>query len=145
MPYLRYYLEDCRKRYVRGDRTALLEALDFWLACCIGPPEWIAKGFHAAWEAWLRGSELDVAFDMRQPKGQHAGTQRKRMRLAPRIMFQIEALRQQNVRRRLDRIFEMVGADFGETASYVREVHYDKANAGLRRMLERMRVTSTQQ
>jgi len=67
------------------------------------------------------------------------------MRLAPRIMFQIEALRQQNVRRRLDRIFEMVGADFGETASYVREVHYDKANAGLRRMLERMRVTRTQQ
>jgi hypothetical protein len=141
MPYLRYYLEDCRKRYVRGDRAALLEALDFWLACCIGPPAWIAHEFHAAWAEWLRGSELSDAFGVKQPRGQHHESQRERMRLVPRIMFQVEVLRQQGMP--LDvRLFSIAGADIGKSASYVRDQYYDEANAGLRRMLERMRVTS---
>jgi hypothetical protein len=144
MPYLCYYLESCRQRYERGERAALLEALDFWLASCIGPPEWIAKGFAGAWAEWLCGSDLNAAFGVRQPERKHSAAQRKRTILGPRITIQIEALKQQkNVKRDLRAIFERVGKDIGEAPSYVREVHYDKAFASLRRMLERMRVTYT--
>jgi hypothetical protein len=143
MPLICRQLDFYRRRYAKGDHTALLRALDLWLSCCLGPPKWIADGFYAAWTKWLKyeAPTLDAAFDIqRRSLGKHVNTQRERERLRSYIVHRVERLRQRGMA--LDvRLFDEVGTEIDRSASFVSGVYYENASAGLRLILRKMKIS----
>ena len=143
MPYLRCLLDLYRRRYQQGDREALLHALDAWLSCCQGPPTWIADGFSAGWTKWVQyeAPTLDAAFGVKWTPGRHLEKQREREKLRIPILLRAEHLRQQGMPVDI-RLFELVGAEIGQSGSFVSTVYYEKASERWRKILRKIRISN---
>jgi hypothetical protein len=135
--------EAYRCRYARGKNNALLlYALFDWLSSYQGPPAWIADAVCAALLKWIacEAPTLDAAFGVSRPRGQHAEKQRKRIALRFHILAQIERQRRRHVPIGRE-LFDLVGADVGETGSFVSTVWYDEASVAMRKILQKIRFS----
>jgi hypothetical protein len=136
VPFIHRQLEMYRRRFERGDRMALLLALDVWLSCCQGPPAWIADAFFHNMTEWLvyRATTLDEAFGAPSRAGKHIDRRREREELRPRIMLEIARLIQQGAPTDR-RTFGQVGEEINKGASYVEAMYYEPKSAGWKRLL----------
>jgi hypothetical protein len=123
------------QRFKRGERSAVLEALDLWLETFEGPPRWIADGFFDLLSQWkLRAvPTLDAAFGVHSSTA-HLPAQHRREILRARIMYEISRLSQQGMTRDI-RLFEHVGERVGTSSGYVLKVYRDKGSTVWKKML----------
>jgi len=140
-PANRALLDSCRRQYEQGDHKALLEALFVWLSTYQGPPAWIADAFCEKLLGWLeyRAPTLDAAFGVKRPRGKHLKALRERQDLRGPILIRIEDLRRQNMKVDV-RLFELVGAEIGRSASFVSTVYYEDASVLWRKLFRKLKI-----
>jgi len=140
-PANRALLDLCRRQYEQGDHKALLEALFVWLSTYQGPPAWIADAFCEKLLGWLecRAPTLDAAFGVKRPRGKHLKALRERQDLRGPILIRIEDLRRQNMKVDV-RLFELVGAEIGRSASFVSTVYYEDASVLWRKLFRKLKI-----
>jgi hypothetical protein len=141
MPLVHRLLKNYQRRYERGDRTALLQALDLCLECFRGSPSWIADAVMDAIRRWLayEVATLDEAFGVTR-SGKHINSLREREALRPAIMLRVAQLQQQGEPIGSD-TFAKVGNEIGKSEPYVRAVYYDRASAGWRKVLRNLSIS----
>ena len=140
-PANRALLDLCRRQYEQGDHKALLEALFVWLSTYQGPPAWIADAVCEKLLGWLeyRAPTLDAAFGVKRPRGKHLKALRERQDLRGPILIRIEDLRRQNMKVDV-RLFELVGAEIGRSASFVSTVYYEDASVLWRKLFRKLKI-----
>jgi len=140
-PANRALLDLCRRQYEQGDHKQLLEALFFWLSTYQGPPAWIADAVCEKLLGWLeyRAPTLDAAFGVKRPPGKHLKALRERQDLRGPILIRIEDLRRQNMKVDV-RLFELVGAEIGRSASFVSTVYYEDASVLWRKLFRKLKI-----
>jgi hypothetical protein len=140
-PANRALLDLCRRQYEQGDHRKLLEALFVWLSTYRGPPAWIADAFCEKLLGWFeyRAPTLDAAFGVKRPHGKHLHALRERQALRGEILLRIENLRRQNVNVDV-RLFELVGAEIGRSASFVSTVYYEDASVLWRKLFQKLKI-----
>jgi hypothetical protein len=143
VPLVRREIEALHQRYQRGDGEALLLALDLWLECYRGPPQWIANGFFDGMSRWLsyEAPTLDAALGVhRKRAGKHVEQLREREALRPRIVLRIAQLAQQG--QPIDgNLFSTVAVEVGRSTAYVSKLYYEKASAGWRKLLPKIKIS----
>jgi len=140
-PANRALLDLCRRQYEQGDHKALLEALFVWLSTYQGPPAWIADAVCEKLLGWLEygAPTLDAAFGVKRPRGKHLKALRERQDLRGPILIRIEDLRRQNMKVDV-RLFELVGAEIGRSASFVSTVYYEDASVLWRKLFRKLKI-----
>ena len=140
-PANRALLDSCRRQYEQGDHKALLEALFVWLSTYQGPPAWIADAVCEKLLGWLEygAPTLDAAFGVKRPRGKHLKALRERQDLRGPILIRIEDLRRQNMKVDV-RLFELVGAEIGRSASFVSTVYYEDASVLWRKLFRKLKI-----
>src|SRR5262245_59894575 len=131
----------CGRQYEQGNHRALLEALFVWLSTYQGPPAWIADAFCEKLLGWLeyRAPTLDAAFGVKRPRGKHLKALRERQVLRGPILIRIEDLRRQNMKVDV-RLFGLVGAEIGRSASFVSTVYYEDASVLWRKLFRKLKI-----
>jgi len=140
LPLVHRQLQAYYRRYQRGDRAALLHALDLFLEC-FSAPKWIADGYFDAMSDWraYHVATLDEAFGV-QRTGEHIDQRREREVLRPEIMLRLAELQQQETAPIDPGTFARVADEIGKSTSYVSGVYYERASAGWRKLLPYFRV-----
>ena len=140
-PLVHRQLEDYRRRFQRGERRALLLAIDLYLAS-FSVPKWMADGFFEAISQWLsyQVATLDEAFRVRRPIGKHLDKRRAREELRPLIMLELARRQQQYNAHMVRSTFDQVGADIGQSGGYVDKVYHEAASKPWRDILKHLRV-----
>jgi len=141
MPLVHRLLKSYQRRYERGDRTALLQALDLCLDCFHGSPNWVADATMDAIRRWLayEAATLDEAFGVKR-SGKHINSLREREALRPAIMMRVIQLHQQGEAIGSD-TFAKVGKEIGRSEPYVRAIYYEAASAAWQKVLRKMRIS----
>src|SRR5262249_12611345 len=131
-----------RRRHRRGDGTAVLLAIELCAVSHVAPPNWAAEAFFHALSDWLayRAATLDAAFGVDR-SGEHIEQSREREALRTAIMLRIAQLHQQGNKPIDAGMFALIGNEVGKSASYVSKVYYDRASAGWRKILRKLRVS----
>ena len=113
-----------RRRYDRGERVAVLHALDACLNNGYLPEPWMLKGLWDAVTALEDGADPNGAFEYVRPKDKHVEANRAKKRKLLPIMFRIYDLNC-NEGQPLDvsGAFRIVGEEFGYSASTIRRMH----------------------
>ena len=141
MPLAHLWLEKFRRDYEKGDRTALLRALDLWLSSFRGPPAWIANAFFEAITKWLsyQAPTLDAAFGVRRTTKQNkARREREAMRF--RVMVRIAQLAQRG--HPIDgKLFADVGEEINRSASYVSRIHYASDSVSWQELFKNLSIS----
>jgi len=142
LPLIIRDLEIYRRRHRRGDGTAVLLAIELCAVSHVAPPNWAAEAFFHALSDWLayRAATLDAAFGVDR-SGEHIEQSREREALRPAIMLRIAQLHQQGNKPIDAGMFALIGNEVGKSASYVSKVYYDRASAGWRKILRKLRVS----
>jgi hypothetical protein len=122
------------RQFERGDRKALLEALDLWLDIFQGPPRWIADGFFYLLSQWILREvpTLDAAFGVRSSTA-HLSAQHRRETLRAKIIYEVARLSQQGMKRNVH-LFDRVAEKVGMSTGYVLKVYGDKGSAVWKQM-----------
>jgi len=132
-------MENYRRRLEQGDAEAALSALEEWLHCCLGPPEWLANYVEAALAKRRSGevSTLDEAFGVQPQK--HLDSVRLRQKHRAYILLRVEDLSRDHVPIDI-RMFETIGTEIGQSAGFVKEVLYDEASSHWRKILPKLPI-----
>jgi hypothetical protein len=140
-PANRALLDLYRRQYEQGNHHALLDALFAWLSTFQGPPEWLADAVCDKLLDWFqhRAPTLDSAFDVGRPQGKHLKKLCERQELQLPILMRIEELRRQKMKVDV-RLFELVGAEIGKSASFVSTVYYDEASTIWRALFRKLKI-----
>jgi hypothetical protein len=128
-----------RKRYEKGERVAVLYALDACLISDYKPELWMIKGLWDAVTALEDGADPNEAFGFVPPKGEHVEYNRKKRRDTLPILFRIYDLHC-NEGLALDEseggAFQTVAKEFSYGTRTIRRIH-DGAPEALKRLLIR--------
>jgi hypothetical protein len=132
-------MKDYQQRLKQGDAEAGLRALHEWLHTCRGPDKWLADYVEAALLKWFSNEvgTLDEAFGVKPRK--HLDSRRLREKHRAYIMLRIEDLRRDHTN--LDpSLFEIVGAEIGQSGGFVKDVWYDEASSRLKDILPKLPI-----
>jgi len=142
VPAVRCHLEALRIKFERGEREALLDAIDLCLRCDCKPPYWVRGAGITAIEKWksYEVRTLGEAFGVPPHVSKHLDDQRKRDALRWRVIARVEQLRQQGMPVDV-RLFNIVDAEINQGAGYASKLYYDKASSGLRKILRNLKIS----
>ena len=118
-------IDNRRHRFEAGDKTALLDAIDFCARSGTAMPVWLAKAYCAAYTEWAtyRARSLDQAFGVER-KGRRISDLQKREALKASVVIEVDKLRHEK-----EPVDEMLFARVGEklriSAGLARAVYYE--------------------
>jgi hypothetical protein len=141
LPLIARLLDSYCRRYRRGDKTALLLAIDTCAAYCIPLPPWAAEAIMCAIRDWLvyRVATLDEAFSVAR-RGKHVAAAREREALRPIIMLRIGQLYW--LGEPLDQgTFTTVAEEIGKSVSYVAAIYRERASSGWRKTIKSFHIS----
>jgi hypothetical protein len=141
-PLVARQLESYRRRFERGERVALLLALDVCAGCYLAPPKWAADAFFDAMSDWLayRAATLDEAFGVRRTR-KRIPQRREREALRPAIMLRIAQLQQQENAPIDAGTFARVADEIGKSVGYVSKVYYEASSVAWQKLLRKWQVS----
>lgn len=118
-------IDDCRRRFEKGDKTALLDAVDLCARSGTVMPVWLAEAYCAGYVAWAtyKVRSLDEAFDVVR-KGRRLPDLQKSYALKAVVVIEVDNLRRENVP--LDEgLFAAVGEKLNVPMGQVRALYYE--------------------
>jgi hypothetical protein len=125
------YWEKRRRRFERGDRSAVLDVI---FACALSPrplplPAWAASAFRDIFLQTKRYEYLswDEAFGPPHRKGRKTGSGRSRHETRAAVWRKVQELREKSPHRD---VFQMVANEFGISKGTARKYYYQAAPAG---------------
>lgn len=131
-------IEDCRRRFEAGDKTALLDAIDLCARSGTVMPVWLAEAYGAGYTAWAtyKVRSLDQAFGVER-KGKRITDLQRREALKAIVVIEVDKLRQENTPTG-EGLFEKVSKKLKIPTGQVRAIYYDsswrKFNEAIRAM-----------
>jgi hypothetical protein len=130
-------LQRFHERYDRGDKTALLEAVELYLVAF--GADWVVEAFMESWSQYLRGdvATLGEAFGVVRPKKTQLEKVRADERARPLIVFRAYELYGQGMPFDKD-MWETVGEELGIHHSKVERIFGEPASEDLRELLRRL-------
>ena len=146
IPLAHLGLEWHRRKYQKGDHTALLDALDLWLSTFRGPPVWIADGVVTALRKWFTYEvpTLDAAFGIRRTTKEQGKARREHEAVRFRVMVRIAQLAQSSGS--IDgKLFGNVGDEIGLSGSTVSRIFYDPNSAVMWELLKNLQFLTSQE
>jgi hypothetical protein len=123
------WIEDCRHRLEAGDKTALLDAIDFCARSGTVMPLWLAEAYCAGYTAWAtyKVRSLDQAFDVVR-KGRRIPDLKKGYASMAAVAIEVNKLHQEQVPID-DGLFEQVSEKLNIPVGQVRALYYDEGNS----------------
>jgi hypothetical protein len=118
-------IEDCRHRFEAGDKTALLDAIDFCGRSATVMPVWLAEAYCAAYTEWTtyKVRSLDQAFGVER-KGRRIRDLQKGYASKAAVAIEVSKLHQEGVP--IDEgLFEQVGEKLNIPTGQVRALYYE--------------------
>jgi hypothetical protein len=123
-------IEDCRHRFAAGDKTALLDAIDFCARSGTVMPMWLTEAYCAVYTEWATYGvrSLDEAFGVDHArKGRKLPALQERESLKAAVVIEVDKLRGERVTAD-EFLFERVGEALNVPMGTVRSIYYDKTN-----------------
>jgi hypothetical protein len=120
-------LKEYRRQHKKGDKAALMRALNLCAECRIAMPEWVAANFHAAYRRvaeYYEANSWDHVFGKPHPAGTKLRAQFKRRQLQPLVYNAIKARHLHDGEPLDEALFESVGKRAGVSMSTAREWYY---------------------
>ena len=130
-------LEVLEERLAAGDQTALIAAMYIFATGCFDidgnerpMPEWLRKGFAAAYRDVLLGRAKDwnEVFGNPHPKGKSVPAYKNKISFAGRVYRQVEAGKKRG--EPLSELFEIVGKSLGISKSTAQRYYYEIVGTG---------------
>lgn len=122
-------IEDCRHRFEAGDKTALLDAIDFCARSGTVMPPWLTEAYCAAYTEWATYGvrSLDEAFGVDHiRKNRKLPDLQERKSLKAAVVVEVSRLRREMP---IDEnLFDRVGAELNIPMRQARDIYYDKTN-----------------
>lgn len=86
-----------QKQYEKGDKSALLEAIEHCAMCRLVMPDWVVSDYVFAFRSWsrLKVKTLDDAFGVAKPKGFRIEVAKEEMYTATAVYMEIIRLERQ--------------------------------------------------
>ena len=145
--YLAEVLEILKERFDRGDKSALLYAVNFCVCLMKRPlPEWLRRAFLNAYEADARFEirSWNEVFGPPVPRSTHLKTEKRNAELRPLIIERVAALsREQPIDKglfeKIARELRIKGVKVKATA--VSEIYYDERGRQLREMMQSLDIS----
>lgn len=119
-------IEDCRKRFEAGDPKAFFWAVDYCLRTRTATPLWLAQAWCEGFDKWVRyeAKTLDQAFGVER-KGERVSDRKRRLRLQPRVAWEVIRLHQEENLPIDEALFERVGKALKISAGTARDIYYN--------------------
>lgn len=118
-------LAGAKQRYERGDKGALLFAIDMCISAAIPLPHWVALAFQVAYEdvkhRYLHAT-WDEVFGAPHPKNLKLHAKRDQLQKQWQVWVRVTYLREKTPRRD---VFPAVAAEFGISKGLTRKFFYD--------------------
>jgi hypothetical protein len=133
-------IEVCQHRFEGGDKTALLDAIDFCARSATVMPVWLAEAYCAAYTEWAtyKVRSLDQAFGVER-KGRRIPDLQEREALKASVVIEVDKLRQEKVptdEMLFDRV-EKLNIPAGQARDiYYKDNPWRKFNDAIGRMLK---------
>ena len=118
-------IEDCRHRFEAGDKTALLDAVDFCARSGTVMPVWLAEAYCAGYTAWAtyKVRSLDQAFDVVR-KGRRIPDLQEAYASKAVVVIEVNKLHQEEVP--IDEgLFAVVGEKLNIPMGQVRALYHE--------------------
>jgi hypothetical protein len=134
-------LVQCHERYDRGDKRAVLDAIEILSAFF---PPWLREAYVAAWTAHRQYTveTLDQAFGIVRPKGLHLERARKREQLRWQIVLRVYCRHKQGEGAPLDNeLFAVVGRELGISGGQAAKIFGEPESDELRELIRNLPVS----
>ena len=122
-------IDDCRRRFEAGDKTALLDAVDLCARSGLVMPVWLTEAYCAAYTEWATYGvrSLDEAFGVDHiRKNRKLPDLQERKSLKAAVVVEVNRLRQEMP---IDEhLFDRVGAELNIPMGQARDIYYDETN-----------------
>jgi len=121
-----YLLNEAYRRYIKGNKESLLEAIYYCAVCNVVMPDWVASGYVNGYENYFHHKEKDLGSSFGVIRRNNYRQNAERKKTIWRYWSYLKVKGGQSSGSKINtRLFNEIGNEFGIGGSLVRDYYYE--------------------